>query len=50
MIEVFANDRQAMVATHKNNPENDRIQLISVGAKTMATEVSTWRMKSSYGR
>ena len=50
MIEVFANDRQAMVASHTAKASNDHIQLVSLGPSTTATEVSSWRMKSSFAR
>ncbi len=48
MIEVFANDRQAAVASHRYAPGNLGIQLFSRGGDTVATEVKSWKMKSSY--
>jgi beta-fructofuranosidase len=48
MIEVFANDRQAAVASHKYTEGRTGIQLISLGGDAVATEVKGWKMKSTY--
>jgi hypothetical protein len=48
MIEVFANDCQAAVASHRYAPGNLGIKLFSRGGDTVATEVKSWKMKSSY--
>lgn len=47
-IEVFANDRQAMIARHVPSAERLRVSLISDGASTTAVEVVAWRMRSIY--
>ncbi len=48
MIEVFANDRQAAVASHKYAPENLGIGLFSKGADVAVKEVKSWKMSSIY--
>ncbi len=47
IVEVFANDRQAVVASHPYAKGSDRIQLISNGSNIHG-DVKSWRMKSSY--
>ena len=48
MIEVFANDRQAAVASHKYAPGNLGIRLFSKGGEIVIGEVKSWRMQSMY--
>ena len=48
MIEVFVNDRQAAVASHRYTDGNLGIQLISQGGGTAATEVKAWGMNAIY--
>ncbi len=48
LIEVFANDRQAVVASHKYAPQNLGISLFSVGGEIVATKASRWKIKSTY--
>jgi beta-fructofuranosidase len=48
MIEVFANDRQAVVAWHEYLPENVNISLFSKGGDMKVTNVTAWKMKSIY--
>ena len=48
MIEVFVNDRQAAVGSHRYTDGNTGIQLISKGGETVAAEVKAWRMQSIY--
>jgi sucrose-6-phosphate hydrolase SacC (GH32 family) len=48
IIEVFANDRQAALASHKYAAGNHGIQLISRGGDTVATQLTAWKLKSSY--
>lgn len=48
MIEVFANDRQAVVASHKYAPANLGVRLFSQGGDVVVKEVKAWKMKSIY--
>ena len=48
MIEVFANDRQAAVAWHDYEPENQHIALYANGAEVKVNKVTCWSMKSIY--
>ena len=48
VIEVFANDRQAAVASQKYAPENLGISLFSKGGDVVVKEVKGWKMKSIY--
>ncbi len=48
VIEVFANDRQAAVASHRYATGNLGIQLFSRSGDTIVTEVKAWKMKSTY--
>jgi beta-fructofuranosidase len=48
MIEVFANDRQAAVASHKYAEGSTGIQILCRGGDAVATEVKGWKMKSTY--
>jgi sucrose-6-phosphate hydrolase SacC (GH32 family) len=48
VIEVFANHRQAAVASHKYAPENLGISLFSKGSGTVVKEVKGWKIKSIY--
>jgi sucrose-6-phosphate hydrolase SacC (GH32 family) len=47
-VEVFANDRQAMIARHAPTAGRSRVGLISEGASATAVEVVAWRMQSIY--
>jgi beta-fructofuranosidase len=46
MIEVFANDRQAAVASHKYASGNLGISLFSKGGDVVVKEVRSWKMRS----
>jgi beta-fructofuranosidase len=48
MVEVFANDRQAVVAAHRYAPQDLAVSLVSTGGDCMAKDVRAWRMKSIY--
>ena len=48
VIEAFANDRQAIVASQKFAPGNLGIRLFSRGGNVVVKEVKCWRMKSIY--
>ena len=48
MIEVFANDRQAAVATYSYQPKEFGVQLISEGRTSVVSAVTSWQMKSIY--
>lgn len=48
MIEVFVNDRQAAVASHRYEAGNLGIRLISEGGAAVAGEVTGWEMESIY--
>jgi beta-fructofuranosidase len=48
MIEVFANDREAAVASHRYAPANLGISLFSKGGEVTVNEVKAWKMKSTY--
>jgi hypothetical protein len=48
MVEVFLNDRQAAVASHRYAPGNLGIQLFSRGGEALAAGVKGWKMKSIY--
>jgi len=45
MIELFANDRQAMVDAAKHSPENVGIALFSEGDDLKVTSVKAWKMR-----
>lgn len=47
-IEVFANDRQAVVTSCKYQPEKTAITLVTNDASITVPEVKAWRMKSIY--
>ncbi len=47
VVEVFANDRQAVVASHVAAKGSDRIQLIGLGDDAKV-DVRAWRMRSIY--
>ncbi len=47
MIEVFANDRQAVVAACHYRPENQSISLVSQSG-SLSASVHAWKMKSIY--
>ena len=46
IVEVFANDRQAMVTALTHPPENDAITLFAEGADVQVPSVTAWRMKA----
>ena len=48
MIEVFANDRQAAVASHKYAPENLGVALFSKGGDVVTKEIKSWNLRSIY--
>jgi sucrose-6-phosphate hydrolase SacC (GH32 family) len=48
MIEVFANDRQAAVAWHDYEPENQHVALYSNGGDIKVRKITCWSMKSIY--
>ncbi|HEX2746458.1 MAG TPA: GH32 C-terminal domain-containing protein [Verrucomicrobiales bacterium] len=48
IVEVFANDRQAMVATHRAAADHSGVSLVAEGAEALAKRISTWEMKSIY--
>jgi sucrose-6-phosphate hydrolase SacC (GH32 family) len=48
MIEVFANDRQAVVAWHEYDPANLGVSLFSTGGDLFVKKVTAWKMKSIY--
>jgi len=48
LVEVFANNRQAAVATAKYDPEKLNASLFSQGGDIVAKEVKSWKMKSIY--
>jgi len=48
MIEVFANDRQAMVGSHRYAAGNLGVSLFSKGGEVLVKEVKGWKMKSIY--
>ena len=48
MIEVFANDRQAVVAWHDYDPKDVHVRLFSKGGAVTVDKVEAWSMKSAY--
>ena len=48
VIEVFANDRQAAVASHTYAPGNLSVSLFSKGGDVVVKDVKGWRMRSIY--
>jgi beta-fructofuranosidase len=48
MVEVFANDRQAMIFSHPYDAEHLRITLFAKGGDATVAEVTAWKMKSIY--
>ena len=48
LVEVFANDRQAVVAANALVPENLDVSLFSKGGDVLAKSVKGWKMKSIY--
>ena len=48
MIEVFANDRQAVVAWHEYPPERLNVSLFTKGGDLTVKKVTAWKMKSIY--
>lgn len=50
IVEVFANNRQAVVAWHVNDPEETSISLFANGGDVKVKEVKAWTMKSIYNK
>ena len=50
MVEVFANDRQAVVAAHAHDPAQVGIGVFSRDGVAVVEEVRGWKMKSIYSR
>jgi sucrose-6-phosphate hydrolase SacC (GH32 family) len=48
MVEVFANDRQAVVYMQPHKPEDVGVSLFSKGGDMVVKQVTGWRMKSIY--
>jgi hypothetical protein len=48
MVEVFANDRQAVVYMQPHKPDDVGVSLFSKGGDTSARQVKGWKMKSIY--
>jgi beta-fructofuranosidase len=48
MVEVFANDRQAIMTSHESGLGKTEIELFSEGAAIQAS-VKGWKMRSTYG-
>jgi len=48
LIEVFANDRQAVVFAHKHVRENPNIRLFATGGDAAVKSIKAWKMKSIY--
>jgi len=48
MIEVFANDRQAVVAWHEYDPANLQVCLFSKGGDVLVKRVAAWDMRTIY--
>ena len=48
VIEVFANERQAAVASHRYAAGNHGIRLVSRGGDAVASDITGWKMKSTY--
>jgi sucrose-6-phosphate hydrolase SacC (GH32 family) len=46
LVEVFANDRQAVVAAGKYVPKNLAVNLFSHGGDILVKQVNCWKMKS----
>jgi hypothetical protein len=45
LVEVFANDRQAMVASHEDNYGKRSLTAFAVGAPTTIRKLEIWRLK-----
>jgi beta-fructofuranosidase len=45
MVEVFANDRQALVAIHPHEPGELHVKLLSEGGAATKADVTAWNMK-----
>ncbi|MCY2954035.1 MAG: GH32 C-terminal domain-containing protein [Planctomycetota bacterium] len=48
MIEVFANDRQAVVYIQEHKMEDAGVSLFSKGGYVLTKKVKGWKMKSIY--
>lgn len=49
LVEVFANDRQAVVHAHKIRP-NPNIRLFTTGGNATVKSVKTWKLRSMYDK
>ena len=50
LVEVFANDRQAVVYPHKHIRENPNISLFARGGDLVVREIKTWKMKPIFSK
>ena len=48
LVEVFANDRQAVAFAHKHIRENPNIRLFAKGGDAVIKSIKAWKMKSIY--
>jgi sucrose-6-phosphate hydrolase SacC (GH32 family) len=48
MVEVFANERQAIVSMQQHQPQDVGISLFANGGDIMVKEIKAWQMNSSY--
>mgnify|MGYP000920536667 FL=1 len=48
MIEVFVNERHAVVAWHEYPPNNRHISLFAKGGNLLVKKVTAWKLKSIY--
>ena len=48
LVEVFANDRQAVVFAHQHIGENPNVRLFARGGDAAVKSVKTWKMKTIY--
>jgi sucrose-6-phosphate hydrolase SacC (GH32 family) len=50
IIEVFANDRQAMAYAHKRSHDHANHQLFSNQGNMPVRKITAWKMKSAWGK
>jgi len=48
LVEVFANDRQAVATARKHNPANTFARLFAEGGDVKVEEATAWKMKAIY--
>ncbi len=48
LVEVFANDRQAVAFAHKHIRENPNIRLFAKGGDAVIKSIKAWKMKTIY--